>query len=241
MKNDNSPLYFDMIDIEDYWTMVRLSEGIFHDFKNILATISGLAQLSMLQKDSEEVRKNLKTITKAAFEGRHSIDVFGLFLKGQHDFRMEAKYFNEIISATLDMVKYKITSNNKMKIDLELNLFSKAIINCNEYEVRQSLLNLILNAIESMEDKGGLLIINTFDTYDTFVIEIIDSGVGIPSEIMDKIFEPYFTTKGEIGTGLGMKIVKDTLSNHDATIEIESKVGVGTKITIEFPIVGYVE
>lgn len=241
MNDKNSALYCNIIELESYLTMVKLSEGIFHDFKNILATISGLAQISMLQEDLGDIRKNLKTITKAAFDGRDSIDIFGLFIKGQHDIDMKPKYVNDIISSTLDLASYKLSSNNKTRIGLELNLFSKALINCYEYGLRQSLLNLLLNSIESMEDKGGSLIVNTFDTYDTLVIEIIDSGVGIPNEIMNKIFEPYFTTKGERGTGLGMKIVKDTLDKHGAKIEIKSIVGMGTKVIILAPIVGYVE
>ena len=92
-----------------------------------------------------------------------------------------------------------------------------------------------------MEEDGGILKVNTFDSYKTMVIEIIDSGKGIPDDIIDRIFEPNFTTKGDKGTGLGMKIVKDTLDRHGATIEIESKVGIGSKIIILFPISEYIE
>lgn len=230
-----------MISIENYWTMVKLSEGIFHDFKNILATISGLSQLSMLLNDPKEINKNLKTITRASLDGRNTIDLFRLFIKGQNDYDMKAKNFNDILQSALDMVRYRLTSDPKIIINLELNLFSKAIINCYECGLRQSLLNLLLNAIESMEDNGGTLKVNTFDSYETLVIEIIDSGKGIPEDIIDRIFEPNFTTKGDKGTGLGMKIVKDTLDRHGATIEIESKVGIGSKIIILFPISEYIE
>lgn len=231
-------VYNEMMGIENYYTIIKLSEGIFHDFKNILAMISGLAQLSMQLNDPEEINKNLKKITESALNGRNSIDVFGLFIKGQLDREMKAKNFKKIMLSTLDMIQYKLIPNSKATIDLELNLFSNAIINCYEYGLRQSLLNLLLNAIESMEDKGGILKVNTFDSYETLVIEIIDSGNGIPEDVIDKIFEPYFTTKGDRGTGLGMKVVKDTLDFHGATIDIESKVGEGSKITILFPIVG---
>ena len=241
MDNKITPDSCDLMDIENYRTMLKLSEGIFHDFKNILATISGLSQISMLHTESEEILSNLKTITRAAIDGRDSINTFGLFIKGQHDLDMKPKYFNEIITSTLDMVRYKLSSNNRTKINLELNLFSKALINCYEYGLRQSLLNLLLNAIESMEDKGDSLTINTFDSYNNIVIEIIDNGAGISDQVINKIFEPYFTTKGEKGTGLGMKIVKDTLDKHGATIEIESKVGEGTKIIMLFPIVDYIK
>lgn len=236
-KSKNNP--DNIIEKESHHMMVKLSESIFHDFKNILATISGLAQLSMLSNNLEEIHGNLKTIAKSAFDCKDFIDVFNGFVKGVEDKDMKPRCFNDILSSTLDMARYKLTSNPNIKIDLEFNLFSKAIINCNEYEVRQSLLNLILNAIESMEEKGGTLKVNTFDSCEMLVIEIIDMGTGMPKEIIDKIFEPYFTTKGEKGTGLGLKIVKDSIDSHGATIEIESEVGVGTKITILVPIAGY--
>lgn len=241
MTESSSEMSKNNIERESHNMMVKLSESIFHDFKNMLATISGLSQLSMISTNLEEIHGNLEVITKAAFDCRDFIDVFNGFIKGVEDKEMKPKYFNDIFSSTIDMARYKLTSNPNVKIELESNLFSKAIINCNEYEVRQSLLNLILNAIESMEDKGGTLVVNTFDTYNTLVIEIIDMGTGIPKEIMHKIFEPYFTTKGEKGTGLGMKIVKDSVDRHGGTIEIDSEVGVGTKITIEVSIVGYIE
>lgn len=226
---------------ESYNMIVKLSESIFHDFKNILATISGLSQISMASNDLEEIHKNLEVITKSAFDCSDFINVFHSFIKGAEDNYIKPKCFNDILSSTIDMAKYKLTSNPNVKIELQSNLFSKAIINCNEYEVRQSLLNLILNAIESMEEKGGILTVNTFDSFETLVIEIIDTGTGISAEIIDKIFEPYFTTKGEKGTGLGMKIVKDSVDSHGGKIDIESEVGVGTKIVIEVPIVGYTE
>ncbi len=241
MGNDSIKISNNNTARNSHYMMEQLSESIFHDFKNILATISGLAQLSIITTNIDEIHVNLKTISKAAFDCRDFIDVFGGFTKGVEDKEIKPKYFNDILSSALDMSRYKLNSNPNVKINLESNLFSKAIINCNEYEVRQSLLNLILNGIESMEEEGGILKVNTFDTFDTLVIEIIDMGKGIPDEILDMIFEPFFTTKGEKGTGLGMKIAKDSIASHGGTIDIESEVGVGTKITILAPVVGYIE
>lgn len=241
MEQSSSKMSNNIIEKESNHMMAKLSESIFHDFKNILATISGLAQLSMYSTNLQEIHGNLGTIVKSAFDCRDFIDVFHGFIKGVEDIEMKPKYFNDIFSSTLDMARYKLTSNPNVKIELESNLFSKAIINCYEYEVRQSLLNLTLNAIESMEERGGILKINTFDSFETLVIEIIDSGIGIPKEIIDNIFEPYFTTKGENGTGLGMKIAKDSIESHGGTIHVDSEVGVGTKIIILVPIVGYIE
>ena len=89
-----------------------------------------------------------------------------------------------------------------------------------------------------MED-GGILTIRTYDIKDQVVLEIADTGVGIKEEIINKIFDPYFTTKGSNGTGLGLNIVKRMVNNHNGQIHVNSKLGKGTQFTIYFPIVEY--
>lgn len=230
-----------MLERERSNMMAKLSGTILHDFKNILAIISGLAQLSTTTTNIDEIHTNLKLINRAAFDCSGFIDVITVFTKGLEDKDMKPKYFNDIFLSIINMIKYKLNLNPDKKIELDCNLSSKAIINCNEYEVRQSLANLIFNAVESMEENGGLLKVSTFDIDKELVIEIIDHGVGISEENLNRIFEPYFTTKGDKGTGLGMKIVKDTVESHGARINVESIVGQGTKVSIYVPIIDYIE
>jgi len=94
--------------------------------------------------------------------------------------------------------------------------------------------NLFINAVQAMEKDGGNLNVTISPDDESVVIEITDTGGGIPAENLDKIFEPYFSTK-ETGTGLGLAIVKKIVDDHNGTIEVESKLNEGTKFTVRLP------
>jgi signal transduction histidine kinase len=94
--------------------------------------------------------------------------------------------------------------------------------------------NLFLNAVQAMEKSGGTLDINISAEENFVKIEVTDRGVGISEENLDKIFEPYFSTK-ETGTGLGLAIVKKNVDDHNGLINVESSLGEGTKFTVKLP------
>ncbi len=217
--------------------LFSLSESIFHDFKNILATISGLSQLSALDVQSNEVRENLNTINKATFECRDVIDRFYSFIKGYDTDYKENIVLGKIILNSLDMIKHRLSSIIKQggEIELNLNINSLNKIYCNEYRMKQGILNILLNAIDAMDESGGILEVNLYEEDENMVLEIIDTGIGISKENLDKIFLCNFTTKGEKGTGLGLKISKDVFEDHGGKIFVESKLGSGTKFTIILP------
>ena len=101
--------------------------------------------------------------------------------------------------------------------------------------MKQGILNILLNAIDAMDESGGILEVNLYEEDENMVLEIIDTGIGISKENLDKIFLCNFTTKGEKGTGLGLKISKDVFEDHGGKIFVESKLGSGTKFTIILP------
>ncbi len=94
--------------------------------------------------------------------------------------------------------------------------------------------NLFINAVQAMEKSGGKLNVTISPDEKSVVIKVADTGVGIPAENLDKIFEPYFSTK-ETGTGLGLAIVKKIIDDHNGTIDVESKLNEGTKFTVRLP------
>ena len=102
-----------------------------------------------------------------------------------------------------------------------------------ESQLKQVLLNLILNAFAVMHD-GGELVIRTISKNHKFFIEIIDNGQGIPKEIQSKIFDLYFTTKKD-GSGIGLSICKNIMEAHEGKLYFKSKVGKGTTFIMEFP------
>jgi signal transduction histidine kinase len=104
-------------------------------------------------------------------------------------------------------------------------------------QMQQVFINIIINAVEAMEDGGQLTLKTRFDTTEEFIeIDITDSGHGIPDEDMDKLFDPFFTTK-EVGhgTGLGLAISYGIIKEHRGTISVESEVDQGTTFQIRVP------
>ena len=127
---------------------------------------------------------------------------------------------------------------NKFKrgIDLQLDLADVPNIICYPNELIQVWANLIHNAVQAMEDNGHLKI-NLSQQGDNVVVEVIDSGCGIPQDIQDKIFDPLFTTKPVgVGTGLGLDISKRIILRHNGDIKVESQEGSGTKFIITLPV-----
>lgn len=226
----------DLVVKESYNMMISISEVIFHDFKNMLATISGLAQLSMLNTQSEEVMRNLHNITKATFDLRDSLDRYYKFTHGVQNEQYKNCFLYKILTETLELLQFKIDiisiTNN---INLQLNVNSYQKIKCIEHEVKQSLLNLIMNSLEAMEETGGILQIELYDDGNRIYLDIIDFGVGISRENMSRLFKETFTTKKN-GTGIGLKLAKNSIEKNGGTLNILSELGIGTVVNISFPI-----
>ncbi|NLD92346.1 MAG: CHASE2 domain-containing protein [Fibrobacter sp.] len=124
--------------------------------------------------------------------------------------------------------------NNKA-IDIQIrHEVTDLIIAADGDQLREVFINIIKNSVESIDD-GGMIHIRTFLKKDIFFIEFADNGKGIPQDIVDKIFTPFFTTKKH-GTGLGLAIVRKIIEAHHGTIEINSTVGKGTSIAIGIPV-----
>jgi two-component system NtrC family sensor kinase len=103
-------------------------------------------------------------------------------------------------------------------------------------QLRQAFVNVVMNACEAMQPKGGRILIEsrTLDDGRTVEVEIRDTGPGIAPEHLQKIFDPFFTTK-ERGTGLGLSVVYGIVERHEGRIEIHSEVGKGTRVAIRIP------
>lgn len=228
----------DLMDISETQNMVELFNGMAHDFNNLLTIISGLTQLSIMKTKEVETASNLKVINYTVLDCKIALDKIRGYIIGSYNMKKDLHLIDEIVFSALDMIRYRTSNDisinaNNIGLDVELN--SKEILYCNKYEMRQVLLNIMVNSIHAMEDKGGLLSVRTYDTDDSIIIEIEDTGMGIEEEELDKIFELYYSTKGKKGTGLGLNIVKTIVENHLGTITISSEVSKDTKVVLTFP------
>lgn len=214
------------------------SEGLAHDVNNLLATITGYAQIGLLKESQEEVKEYLSVIYRTALDAKAIINKMRNFVSGSYDSVKGLYKINDLVRESLDMAKHRIAMNKNIKVVKDFK--STGQIYCNEYEIRQVILNLILNALDSIGEQG-ILTIKTYDLENKVVVEIMDTGIGMDNKVMEKIFEPYFTTKGDNGTGLGLNISKKILEEHLAKIEVESEKGEGSKFSISFPVDEYWE
>lgn len=225
----------EIIKSEKLKNLGELSGGVAHDFNNVLTAILGFSRVALDKIKDEEVKGYLDIIYKSALDGKSIVNKIQSFNKKRTNRTKESVNLNFIVESGIQMArpKWKNSYESKgIKLELIRELDSKGYINCNEHEIRESILNIILNAMDAMED-GGRLIVKTYDKEEKIYIEIEDTGIGMTEEVREQIFEPFYSTKESRGTGLGLSISKDIIEEHSGKIEVISEYGVGTKFIIE--------
>jgi signal transduction histidine kinase len=146
---------------------------------------------------------------------------------------------NIIIEDTLLLLNRQLQRAN-VEVQTDLGVLPDAVIAADQ--IRQVLSNLVINAKDAMPNGGKLIIRsrhlpNPDDLHGWVRILIADTGTGIPPEMIRSIFEPFVTTKGEKGTGLGLWIVKGIIHNHGGKLSLRSRPGAGTVFKIDLPVV----
>ena len=144
----------------------------------------------------------------------------------------------EIINGALGLLNKQISDHGiTYTSDHQKNL---PLVQGDAHSLEQVFSHLIINAIHALETRNRSerkFSVKTYQWGGKVVVEMIDTGCGMPKSVQTRIFDPFYTTKDpEKGTGLGMTIVESALHNHGATIDLESTVKVGTKVTISFPV-----
>ncbi len=148
------------------------------------------------------------------------------------DFKKETISLHLVIKEVINLVRGKL---NKDNIKLRFTPKSKQdLVSLDKKQINTVFLNFILNSIDAINstDKAGIIEINTYDEFNFIVVDFIDNGCGIESQILPKIFQPFFTNK-EGGTGLGLNLAHKIIHQHGGIIEAKSQVGVSTTITVK--------
>ncbi|MEC7230538.1 MAG: ATP-binding protein, partial [Verrucomicrobiota bacterium] len=144
---------------------------------------------------------------------------------------------NKLIDHALDLLIHPLKQKN---ISISRSFEANKRINVDGKQITQVLLNLINNAIDSL-DSGGRITVSTHAVESkkgmrSVHIVIKDNGSGIAPDIVQQIFEPFFSTKGNKGTGLGLSICKGIMDNHGGEIDFKSRLGQGTTFTLSLPV-----
>ncbi len=218
-----------VIQSEKMATVGRLAAGIAHQINNPLANIILYSQIHSEEVEDPETKKVLEIIEEEATLASKVVHSL-LDFSRQRDFKREPVNINEVIRKMLNIVKPQLKYKNiELILSLEENL--PEVPGDSAY-LLSAIMNIVTNAIDAMS-KGGKLSISTHKSQGKVVIEIADTGSGIPEEYLQKIFDPFFTTK-EVGkgTGLGLYLTYIIIEKHGGDIKVESKVGEGTKFII---------
>ena len=222
---------------ESLAALTTLTAGVAHEIKNPLGSIGihlELMKKEMSGKKQIETQKVLENllIIKEEVDRLNRIVMDFLFTVRPMNAELSYDELNRVVRELLDFMKFEL-SEAGITVDTDLTKTGPQILMDERY-MKQAVLNILKNAISAMPD-GGRLRVQTVQKGNELLLKISDTGVGIPDEHMDKIFEPYFTTK-DFGSGLGLTLVYKILKEHMGDIEINSKVGEGTSITLRFPV-----
>jgi two-component system NtrC family sensor kinase len=218
----------------------QLAAGVMHEINNPLATIAACAaaiEARLGDAADATAREYLEIIDKEVQRCTHIVDGLLDFTRPREAAPKEAIAPNALVEQTLFLLKHHqrfkhISVARELAADLPPMLV-------NDEQMIQVLMALMLNGVDAM-DAGGTLTVRTQRNHtrsDEIVIEVADTGHGIPAAQLSKIFEPFFTTKpAGRGTGLGLSICYGLVEQHRGRIEVESEPGMGSTFRVYLPI-----
>ncbi len=220
----------------------QLASGIAHDINNAISPVSLYTELLLTREPglSSGARKQLETIQCAVDDVARTVARMREFYRQREpQLTLLPVDINTLVQQSVDLTRARwsdMVQRRGAVIDLRTELAADlpAIMGADN-EIREALINLIFNAVDAMP-QGGALTLRTRVAPQSGVVqvEVSDAGIGMNEETRRRCLEPFFTTKGERGTGLGLAMVYGTVQRHSAEIEIESAVGQGTTMRLSF-------
>lgn len=211
-----------------------LSGGIAHDINNILTSIWGHAQLLDATIQDEVSSESVHGILNGCQRARDLAKQILLFGRRQEPVR-SAVSLPDLVDETFRLLSPSIPAGIVLEVEIPPGL---PMVSGDSGQLHQVLMNLCTNALQAMEHLGeGRLRIRGGQEGSMVRLEVGDTGPGIPPQIQERIFEPFFSTKGpEKGTGLGLSVVHGIVLNHGGTIELRSSPGTDTVFVIRLPV-----
>jgi two-component system NtrC family sensor kinase len=211
-----------------------LAAGVAHEVNTPLTGISSFTQLLLERSDAGDPRRELlEKIERQTFRAAKIVNNL-LNLARPSSGEAQPVDVNVIIGDVLSLLEHQL-KNSRIQVRRELSE-SPVIVRGLEYKLQQVFLNLFLNARDAMP-KGGWLTVASRVRGAEIVVEVADTGVGIPPEHLARIYDPFFTTKGEgRGTGLGLSVTYGIVQEHDGTLSCESDFGQGSRFRLVLPL-----
>jgi two-component system cell cycle sensor histidine kinase/response regulator CckA len=238
-----------LVQAEKMEAIGTLAGGIAHDFNNILSAVLGYSELAMLE--AKQNRDNQSHLAKVIDAGMRARDLVKQILSFSRHHEPERKYVDmkELLDETMGLMRASLPSTIEIKKAIPHQLPE---IYADPTQLHQVIMNLCSNAAHAMQQSGGCLSLSIehinmdeqaarkhagLEPGAYLKLDVSDTGCGMPPDIVDKVFEPFYTTKDEgEGTGMGLSVVHGIIKNHDGGISFSSEPDRGSTFTIFLPV-----
>lgn len=217
-------------------TIGTMSSGIVHEFNNLLTPIMSYSILAMekLPLEEEEIYEDIVEIYNASVKAKRLITRMSELSAKNKESVFQKINLNDVLQKVQNIVKPVIPNNIQFQIEV---LSSNLSVWGEETQLSQMFLNLILNAFQATEKDGGNVSVVVTKNEGKVMIRVMDDGIGMTEDVKEKLFEPFYTTKGPgKGTGLGLAIVQQVVEDHKGSIFVDAKRGKGSLFVIELPL-----
>ena len=226
-----------------------LAGGIAHDFNNILGAILGYTEMSLEDIADHPIREFLQQVRVAGLRAKDLVQQILIFAR-KSDYDKRPVQVGLIVKETLQLLRASLPATIAIESNIAVDAAEATVLG-EPTKIHQILMNICTNAAHAMKDGGGTLLVSlTRATIDeeaarrhqaeagpSLKLTITDTGHGMPAEILEKIFDPYFTTKGQgEGTGLGLSVVYGIVQSLKGCIAVDSQPGRGTSFTVSLPL-----
>ena len=215
----------------------QLASGVAHDFNNSLAAILGRAQLLRRQINEPALVRNLDIIQTAAEDAAATVRRIQTFARKSAVKEFELVDVAGLLNDAIEITRTRWQNEARIRgleYDVKLNTEQGQFTYGTASELREVFVNMIVNAVDAMP-RGGKLLITCRRRDERLLLHFSDNGTGMPDDVQQKIFEPFFSTKGAHGTGLGLSVSYSIIERHSGSISVVSQLGMGTNFTIDLP------
>ncbi len=214
----------------------ELAAGVAHNLNNSLTVIHGRAQLLLRLAADESSAKSLEVITNAVEDGTKTLRRILEFARRDSANEFAPVELGYLLTSSIDIARPKWQSKSrKGQIEVKVEPSGSVYVMGEQAELREVVLNLIFNAVDAMPE-GGLMEIGCRAEIESGCFWVADTGCGMAPETVSRIFEPFYTTKGKLGSGLGLSASHGIITRHKGEILVVSEPGEGTRFEVRLPI-----
>ncbi|MFH1531813.1 MAG: ATP-binding protein [Pseudomonadota bacterium] len=212
----------------------QLASGIAHEIRNMLGPIMLAEMIPLRYPNDEVIREYSDTILESHKRILDIVSEIRVFSSGQGpQHSPEPTALGRLVTSVVRFLRY---DREIKEIPIEVTVEQDLAIEVDGDKLKQVLINLLRNAVQAVEPRGGRVNIQVGCTEEKAYIQVVDNGSGIPDDDLEHIWTPFFTTKEGTGTGLGLHVSKTIVERHGGTLECTSVPGKGTRMTIWLPI-----